>query len=160
MCQHFQEHLMSRSTFRNCGFRSDKYAEYDDSEDRGCGENNSTGCEPGSSVFGFLTHSDLFTPEVMQASKNITFESCGRRFRLDSDRPADDTGEAVMDTVAGRAQNWLDADGTASGLNEPTFIVSGLASVKSWLEVDGDGKVTFGLFQLSIYLCSPNVNSC
>lgn len=132
---------MSRATFRNCGFRSPEYSEYDSSIERGCGGSNTTGCDYGSSVFGFLTHSDLFAPELMQATSQITFENCGRRFRLDSDIEL--SKHANIDTVAGRAQNWFDSDGTASGLNEPAYIVSGLASAKNWLDIDRNGKFSF-----------------
>ena len=68
-------------------------------------------------MFGFVTHSDQMVPEVMQATKGLKFTDCGRRFRFTVD------GE---DTVAGRCQNWLDVDGSASGLNVPTLIGSGL----------------------------------
>ena len=66
-------------------------------------------------------------PEVMQATKNLTFIDCGRRFRYTV---------SVNDTVSGRSQSWLDIDGSASGLNVPTLIGSGLDSVKDWWGVE------------------------
>lgn len=42
-------------------------------------------------------------------------------------------------TVAGRNQNWIDADGSVSGLGVPSFIVSGVANVSTWWDVDSDG---------------------
>lgn len=54
-----QEHIISRSTFRNCG------AVVGGS---GCDSNPSTGCTQTSSVFSFLTHSSQFNPEIMQVS--------------------------------------------------------------------------------------------
>lgn len=69
----------------------------------------------------------------MQGTSQLSYESCGRRFALWS-------FSGKYDTVSGRGQNWLDADGTASGLDEPVLIVSGLDSAKNWLEVDDDGK--------------------
>jgi hypothetical protein len=44
------------------------------------------------------------------------------------------------DTVSGRAQNWLDADGSVSGLWEPALIGSGLENAKNWWAVDNEGK--------------------
>jgi hypothetical protein len=125
-----QEHIITRGTYRNCGYRSDLYNQYDTSTTRGCGDDPTNGCRSDSSVFGFLTHSDQFTPEVMQATKNITFQNCGRRFRFSNEQ---------LDSVSGRAQNWLDSDGSVSGLGVPTLIGSGLWSVKNWWGVDSNG---------------------
>jgi hypothetical protein len=127
-----QEHIITSSTFRNCGYRSDLYAQYDQSPTRGCSDTNvSNACYKDSTVFGFLTHSDQFTPEVMQGTRDIKFENCGRRFKFTKD---------TLETVSGRGQCWLDADGSASGLNEPTIIGSGLALAKDWWGVDNEGK--------------------
>jgi hypothetical protein len=126
-----QEHIITQSTFRNCGYRSAAFNQYDNSTDRGCGDNPTTGCQTGSSVFGFLTHSDQFTPEIMQGTRNITFAKCGRRFKFSMD---------LLETVSGRGQNWLDVDGSVSGLRQPTLIGSGLALAKDWWSVDNEGK--------------------
>jgi hypothetical protein len=123
-------HILTNTTFRNCGYRSDNFSQYDQSPDRGCGDDVYAGCRDDSSVFGFLTHSDEFTPEIMQATSGITFENCGRRFKFSFEQ---------LDSVSGRAQNWLDVDGSASGLGEPTLMVSGLFSVKDWWGVDDEG---------------------
>lgn len=69
----------------------------------------------------------------MQATKNIIFESCGRRFKLHDYR-----GTNLPSTVSGRGQNWLDFDGSVSGLNEPTIIGSGLSDAGLWWKVDSD----------------------
>jgi hypothetical protein len=130
-----QEHIITNSLFRQCGYRSSEFAQYETSPTRGCDGNGSNGCHQRSTTFGFLTHSDQFTPEIMQGTNEILFENCGRRFYL-----SDFRGDDLPDTVSGRGQNWIDVDGSASGLNEPTIIVSGLSSVKTWLEVDGDGE--------------------
>jgi hypothetical protein len=125
-----QEHIITRATFRNCGVRSDNYNQYDTSETRGCDPSSSiTGCHSGSTVFGFLTHSDQFTPEIMQATRDITFADVGRRFKFTWLEPT---------TVSGRGQNWLDVDGTVSGLNEPTIIGSGLVEAGLWWKVEPD----------------------
>ena len=90
-----------------------------------------------------LTHSDEFNPEVMQATKDITYEDCGRRFKLA------DFANDELSSVSGRIQNWLDIDGSASGLNEPTIIGSGLADTGKWWRVEEDvvedqeGPLTF-----------------
>jgi len=67
---------------------------------------------------------------MSQGTRDITFQNCGRRFSLDNwlDR----------DTVSGRQQNWLDVDGSASGLGQATLIASGYASASTWWHVDDD----------------------
>jgi len=124
-----QEHIITSSTFRNCGYRSDLYDQYSTSETRGCGDNPYNGCRSGSTVYGFLTHSDEFNPELMQATRNLTFDKIGRKFKFKSTK---------LETNSGRTQNWLDVDGTASGFGEPTIIGSGLASAGLWWRVDDD----------------------
>ena len=127
-----QEHIITNSLFRNCGYRSQQYNQYDNTATRGCGTDINTGCAASSYVFGFLTHSDQFNPEVMQATKNITFDQCGRRFSLDN------WGGFL--SVSGRTQNWLDTDGTVSGLQVPALIGSGLAGAGLWWTVDDEGR--------------------
>lgn len=80
----------------------------------------------------------------MQGTTNICYENCGRRFYLVNFR-----GDDAPTTVSGRLQNWLDVDGSASGLNEPTLIGSGLADTGLWWRVDDNvvndpqGPLTF-----------------
>jgi len=126
-----QEHIVTRSTFRNCGWK-DGYNEYDQSPDRGCNGNVKNGCHSSSTTFGFVTHSDLHTPELMQGTKGLKFENCGRRFQLK------DYTSKKSNTVSGRGQNWLDVDGSASGQDGPTIIGSGLAAAGLWWTVDDD----------------------
>jgi len=128
-----QEHIITNSIFRNCGYRSSDFDEYDDSPDRGCGDSIETGCNSKSTTFGFLTHSDQFNPESMQGTSNISFESCGRRYRLNDYR-----GDNLPSTVSGRLQNWLDVDGSASGQNVPTIIGSGQSAAGLWWDVDDE----------------------
>lgn len=91
-----QEHIITSSVFRDCGFRSDAYDQYDSSETRGCGSNPYNGCGSGSTVFGFLTHSDQFNPELMQATRDLSFVEVGRRFKFTTTN---------LETVSGRLQN-------------------------------------------------------
>lgn len=126
-----QKHIVTDSTFRNCGYRSDQFNQYDKSPTRGCDSNSTTGCRDSSTTFGFLTSSDIFAPQIMTATRNITFDNCGRRFWFEA---------ANTDTVSGRGQNWIDVDGTISGFKEPTLIGSGVNSVKDWWGVDDEGK--------------------
>ena len=95
-----------------------------------------------------LTHitslTDEHTPEIMQATKNITYVDCGRRFRLKDFRDNNNPS-----SVSGRAQNWMDVDGSASGLDEPTIIGSGLTDAGHWWNIEDDvvmdpeGPLTF-----------------
>jgi hypothetical protein len=126
-----QEHIITESTFRNCGYRGN-FNQYDSSPTRGCDDSDRNGCHDQSKTFGFLTHSDQFTPELMQGTRAITFQNCGRRFSLFNWNNAD--------TVSGRAQNWLDVDGSASGRGVPTFMVSGSSSAAKWWIVDDNGR--------------------
>ena len=125
----FQEHIITNSKFRNCGYRSDNYDQYDSSPTRGCDGNPYNGCDSSSTVFGFLTHSDEHNPEIMQATKNIQYDDVGRRFKLT---------RTDFESVSGRLQNWHDVDGSASGLFEPTFMGSGFASAGHWWLIDDD----------------------
>ena len=118
------------SSFRNCGYRSDEFNQYDMSETRGCGDDIFIGCDEDSSVFGFLTHSDEHNPELMQGTRGITFDDVGRRFLFSRNE---------YESVSGRLQNWIDVDGSVSGLGEPTLIASGYASAGHWWkDVDDD----------------------
>ena len=138
----YSSHIITNTVIENCGYRSPMYDRYDTSPTRGCGNESDTskGCSATSSVFEFVTHSDEFVPEVMQATKNLTYIDCGRRFKNSMD---------LKDSVSGRNQNWLDIDGSASNLGEPTLMGSGLDSVKDWWRVsdedifDEQGPVRF-----------------
>ena len=149
-----QEHIITSSLFRNCGYRSDEFNQYDTSPTRGCGDDVETGCRRDSTVFGFLTHSDQHNPEIMQATRDITFDNCGRRFILHDWRaPYRD----VPSTNSGRIQNWFDADGSATGLNVPSFMGSGLADTGEWWKVDSEGM----LASVDRYvLLGWNANNC
>jgi hypothetical protein len=126
-----QSHIITNAEFRNCGVRSNNFAQYDSSPTRGCpADDDAKGCSDQSTVFGLLSGSDEFTPEVMQGTRAIKFSSCGRRFRYTSS----------ADTVAARGQNWLDADGSISGTNSSTMVGSGLVSASSWWRVDDEGR--------------------
>lgn len=121
---------MTNATFRHCGARLSNNA-YETSPTRGCDTNTNNGCSSDSTVFGFLTHSDQFTPEIMQSTKGITYEDCGRRFKL-----SDYNNNNSPSSVSGRDQNWHDYDGSASGTGEDTIIGSGLADAGLWWKVD------------------------
>jgi hypothetical protein len=141
-----QSHIVTNTTFRNCGIRSNEYSQYDQNPDRGCGNEADIGCNSESSVWGFITHSDSKVPEVMQATRNITFENCGRRFRFRDfrkNRPS---------SVSGREQNWYDADGTITGLGERSVAASGLADAGMWWKVDDEGKFSLGSHFLTFRL--------
>jgi hypothetical protein len=115
-----QAHIISNSEFRNCGYWSDEFDQYDTSADRGCDDNPWNGCKDSSSVWGILSHSNAFNPQIMQATKGIVMTKVGRRFRMSNTK---------WETVSGNAQNWDDVDGAVSGLNVPTIIGSGFESL-------------------------------
>lgn len=128
-----QAHIITDGVFRNCGYRSSEYDQYNQDVDRGCGDENDIGCSSQSSVWGMLTHSDQFVPEMMQATKNIRFENCGRRFRLQDFRSSN-----APSSVSGREQNWYDIDGTITGMGEPSIAASGLSDAGMWWQVDNE----------------------
>jgi len=128
-----QEHIISDAVFRNCGYRSQEYDQYDQDPERGCRNSNAHGCHSSSSVWSMLTHSDQFVPEMMQGTKQIRFENCGRRFRFVDWRPS-----SRPSTVSGREQNWYDADGTITGFGEPSIAASGLADAGMWWQIDDE----------------------
>lgn len=138
-----QDHIITDSTLVNCGVRSDEWDQYDTSSTRGCAQDNIwNGCDARSTNFGFLTHSDEFNPEIMQGTRNITFIEAGRRFSFAEDR---------FESVSGRLQNWLDVDGSVSGLGETTLIGSGYTSAGLWWNV-GTSAGYFGFFLLVLHL--------
>lgn len=67
----------------------------------------------------------------MQGTRNITYENVGRRFYL-----RNYVGDFT--TVSGRIQNWIDADGSASGLKVPTIIGSGYEECGLWWNAGSD----------------------
>ena len=75
---------------------------------QGCGSSSSTGCRAESFVFGFLAHISEFNPEITQATRDIMFESCGRRFHMNEYRGDN------FNSVSERIQNWLDAVGSVT----------------------------------------------
>jgi G8 domain len=132
-----QEHILSDITFRNCGYRSNDYDHYDKGSTRGCGDESDIGCLPDASVWTFITHSDEHVPEIMQATRGVRFENCGRRFFFYDFRQ----GLAWHpSSVSGRCQNWLDIDGSVTGFNERSVAASGLSDAGMWWQVDQEGK--------------------
>ncbi len=133
----YQNHIMTNTEFRNCGYRSVLYDQYDNSTTRGCGDSTANGCSSDSTTYGFLAHSDEFVPQIMQGTKNITFTNCGRRFYL-----YNFNGDSAPETVSGRSQNWLDADGSVTGLHVPSIIGSGKNGSQGWWQVEDEGKLS------------------
>jgi hypothetical protein len=139
-----QEHIIYDITFRNCGYRSASYAQNDKGVTRGCGDERDIGCHPDSSVWSMEAFSDKNVPEVMQATRGVKFENCGRRFRMRDFRPTN-----LPNSNSGRLQNWYDIDGSVTGLRERSVIASGFADAGMWWKVDDDGKnILIDLFRL------------
>ena len=69
----------------------------------------------------------------MQATSDVTYIDCGRRFRL-----YDYAHNNNPSSVSGRTQNWMDIDGSTSGLNVPTIIGSGLSDTGHWFRVEDE----------------------
>jgi hypothetical protein len=132
-----QEHIISEITFRNCGYRSRAYDQYDKGLTRGCGNERDIGCMADASVWIFVTHSDQHVPEIMQATRGVKFENCGRRFRFHDFRQA---LRWHPTSVSARSQNWLDMDGSVTGFNERSVAASGLSDAGMWWQVDHEGK--------------------
>jgi hypothetical protein len=127
-----QAHIVSSVTFRKCGVQTSAIS------GGGCGDGLSSGCLQRSSVWSMLTHSDRHVPEFMQATKDITYEDCGLHFRMrdyvrDNGRTQ---GNGMASTVSERIQSWLDVDGTASGLNGPAIIGSGVEEAGEWWQLE------------------------
>jgi len=99
-----QQHLVSNSTFRNCN--AQQWAAATGGCSWGCGGN-------GSSVFTLLTHSDQYVPQIMQSTEQIYYENVDETLLWQTSTQLSDYGGV---TVSGRLQNWLDVDGSASGV--------------------------------------------
>jgi len=95
-----QSHLVSNSIFQNCKPLKPTCASYPGT---GC-----TGTPPsfGVKVWTYLTHSDQFTPGLMQQTKNISYVNVDVNSII-----ATTTNERYV-TVSGKAANWIDNDGT------------------------------------------------
>ena len=132
-----QEHIITEVTFRNCGYRSDEFDQYDQGSNRGCGDESDIGCNSESSVWSMLTHSDRHVPEIMQGTRAVSFENCGRRFRQ---RDWRQNASPHPSSNSGRLQNWYDIDGTITGFGERSVAASGLADAGMWWQVDTEGK--------------------
>lgn len=59
----------------------------------------------------YLTHSDQFTPGLMQATRNITYGA-----NIDTGYLTVPSTARSFITVSGRDANWMDHDGTVVGL--------------------------------------------
>lgn len=118
-----QSHILQNSVFRNC--RNDW---------SGCVFGSAKGICSGSAVFTSLSHSDQFVPQLMQATSGIKYDNCNNIWRF-STKLTDKMGE----TVSGRMQSWLDADGTASGTGRRTMI--GSAWADEWWKMHSSCKL-------------------
>ena len=124
-----QEHIVTNTVFRKCGARTAVFDEYNNDPTRGCGPDE---CEADSFVFGFRASSNQHNPELMQATRNITFDNCGRRFSLHQG------GTPFGTTTSSRIQNWFDVDGSVTGIGRKSLIVSGVTSTGRWWNADQD----------------------
>jgi len=80
-------------------------------------------------IFQYLTHSDQFTPGLMQMTRNITYSNVDKNFLM-----VPSTKAESKITVSGRAANWLDEDGSVNGIfpNERTQIGSNWTGADWW----------------------------
>ena len=148
-----QEHIIYDITFRNCGYRSARYAQYDQGPTRGCGDERDIGCDSESSVWSMEAFSDQMVPEVMQATRGVKFENCGRRFTMRDFRPTN-----LPNSNSGRLQNWHDVDGSVTGFGERSVAASGFSDAGMWWKVDDEGKVMLMDFQSVFVLTIANAD--
>ena len=83
-----------------------------------------------------LTHSDQFVPDMMQATTRISYEGMAAASSADSKYRIGVTVNNTDPSVSLLLQNWLDADGSASGRGKPTL----LGSIRSnrWWQYDSN----------------------
>lgn len=93
----FQSHIIDTIKFRNCK----------NSPHSGQTCIRSGACEAAPWIL--LSHSDEFVPEIMQATKNVSYENIDFDNLIHFSTEKDDAGGI---TVSGRLQNWLDVDGS------------------------------------------------
>jgi hypothetical protein len=108
-----QSHIITNATFKSC---TNQWPER---------TGNCDFCHP----WSFLTHSDWFVPEVMQATRNIRYENCNMNnlWRYDT---------RTTNTLAGRLTNWIDTDGSVSGRSGPQIMGSTWAN--DWWNLGND----------------------
>ncbi len=141
-----QRHIVTNATFRNCGSEIDG---------AGCGVGGLSGCME-SSVTTFLSWSEEFVPQMMQVTSGIKYESCGYRFKLpnsDSSTILSRSQASLSSSASSRMTNWFDADGTASGLNEPAIIGSGASDAADWWRIDSACSVDTTVEGATVHLC-------
>ena len=125
-----QAHILTNVTFRRCGAST--------ASGTGCGDGTS-GCDEQSTVWSLLGHSDEHLPEFMQATAAISYEQCGRVFRIknfitDGGRSKDN---GMLSTQAERAACWLDADGSAIGYDGfPSLLGAAVKETGEWWRLD------------------------
>ena len=73
-------------------------------------------------------------PEIVQVTKNITFDNCGRRFSCNS---------GDYETNQAMRENVIDMDGSLSGLGEYTYMVPAINRSKAWWNADDEGTVQY-----------------
>ena len=92
-------------------------------------------------------------PEVMQATRGVKFENCGRRFTMRDFRPTN-----LPNSNSGRLQNWHDVDGSVTGFGERSVAASGFSDAGMWWKVDDEGKVMLMDFQSVFVLTIANAD--
>ncbi|KAI9334736.1 G8 domain-containing protein [Obelidium mucronatum] len=98
-------------------------------------------------VWQFLTHSDQYIPNVMQATRNITYQNCNASQLWIFNN-------YQRTTVSGRLQSWLDFDGTASLSAGRTMIGSSWAN--EWWNPYGTPKCRLAPANMSMWLCTDD----
>ncbi|KAI9015632.1 hypothetical protein DFJ74DRAFT_732320 [Hyaloraphidium curvatum] len=103
-----QRHIITDVVFRNCRSDWDGPCVYT-SEYNSCGFN---------SMWIMLTHSDEFVPEVMQATRNITYQNV---LVPELVQFSTSLSDPMGNTVSGRLASWFDADGSVYGPYLPSL---------------------------------------
>ncbi|KAH9259577.1 hypothetical protein BASA81_001999 [Batrachochytrium salamandrivorans] len=108
----YQNHIMTKTEFRNCNPKQVP-----------CPLRYKPDCS-GSRIFTMLTHSNQFVPEVMQATREISYTNY-------DDNTLVSFSVTGQDTVSSRLSNWLDMDGSVfpgSFTNEAVILGSSTAN--------------------------------
>ncbi|KAI9015919.1 G8 domain-containing protein [Hyaloraphidium curvatum] len=124
-----QRHIITDITFRNCRSDWDGPCVYNWPESR---------CA-GNSIWQILTHSDEWVPEVMQATRNVTYDNVLVPRLVKFTTSLTDPGGT---TVSGRLASWLDADGSVYGPYLPSLrgnrIMLGSTWAREWWRMNSD----------------------
>mmetsp|Transcript_20238 Transcript_20238/g.42749 ORF Transcript_20238/g.42749 Transcript_20238/m.42749 type:complete len:1211 (-) Transcript_20238:513-4145(-) len=141
-----QAHILTNITFRRCGVYEHAFVgpAVAPTLRRGCGDGEGKGCSRFSTTWSLLAFSDRHVPEMMQLTRDVKYEDCGRIFRFwnfltDYGTPM---ANGLDSPLSARLQNWMDVDGSAARVGKPSILGSATPDANDWWKIDPTCELT------------------